>query len=167
MILFKIILLSTCLTVALITGLFYSYSCSVNPGLSRLTDADYLRAMQSINRAILNGWFFVSFIGTLILLPVATWSMYRSETGSVSFYVLLAATLVYLVGVFGVTIIGNVPLNDMLDKYLIDASQASALRTQRVNFEKPWNHLHRIRTYACILSLILTLASVVMKIRQN
>lgn len=161
----KIILLSTGFVSALTTGLFYAFSCSVNPGLSRLSDVEYLRAMQSINRAILNPAFFFSFIGTLILLPVATWLMYRFDAGSGSFYLLLAAALVYVVGVFGVTILGNVPLNEMLDKYVIDASQSSNVNLQRLNFEKPWNRLHGIRTFACMFSLLFTLASIVMRLK--
>ena len=163
----KIILLSTGFATALITGLFYAYSCSVNPGLSRLSDVEYLRAMQSINRAILNPWFFLSFIGTLILLPLATWSVYRFDSLSISFYLLLASALVYIVGVFGVTVVGNVPLNDMLDKYLIDPSQVSSLNAQRLAFEKPWNRLHGIRTLACLFSLALTLLSIVLKLRVH
>ena len=163
----KIILLSTGFTTALITGLFYAYSCSVNPGLSRLSDVEYLRAMQSINRAILNPWFFLSFIGTLILLPLATWSVYRFDSLSISFYLLLASALVYIVGVFGVTVVGNVPLNDMLDKYMIDPSQVSSLNAQRLAFEKPWNRLHSIRTLACLFSLALTLLSIVLKLRVH
>src|SRR5206468_9628718 len=81
----NIILLATATTTALIAGLFYAYSCSVNAGLGKLSDAAYLAAMQSINREILNPLFFMSFMGTLLLLPVCTWVHY-SKPVSLRFY---------------------------------------------------------------------------------
>src|SRR5687767_787996 len=105
----NIALLAAAFTTALIAGLFYGYSCSVNGALGRLPDAGYLAAMQSINRVILNPLFFMSFMGALILLPLSTWLHYTNPV-SLRFYFLLGATLAYGIGTFGVTMIGNVPL---------------------------------------------------------
>lgn len=52
----------------LVAGLLYGYACSVTGGLGRLPDADYLSAFQSINKAIQNPWFFISFILTIVSL---------------------------------------------------------------------------------------------------
>ena len=163
-IIYKVVLLSGGFFTALIAGLFYSYSCSVNIGLGRLPDDAYLRAMQSINRAILNSWFFASFIGTLILLPICTWMFYTHEAASTGFYLMLAATLVYLIGVFGVTIFGNVPLNEALDKYEIGISLPGELKVRRVQFEKPWNNLNLVRTIGAVISLLLTLAALAVRL---
>lgn len=159
-IMYKIIFVLTALLLALIAGLFYSYSCSVNAGLGRLTDREYLRAMQSINRVILNPWFFTSFMGTVIMMPLSTWLLYRYEGADSSFYFILAATIIYIVGVFGVTIAGNVPLNNMLDK--VDLSSANVADIRR-SFEIPWNRLNTIRTGSNILSLILLLIALIKK----
>lgn len=150
----NLFLLSSALASGLIAGLFYSYSCSVNPGLGALPDANYLAAMQSINRVILNPVFFFSFMGTLLLLPLSTYQHFG--TGS-RFYVLLAATLVYVIGTFGVTMVGNVPLNEALDKMNLTGASAQELAAYRLKFEVPWNRLHMIRTYASVLSFILVL----------
>lgn len=160
---YKIILLSTGFFSALITGLFYAYSCSVNIGLSRLSDAEYLRAMQSINRAILNPWFFASFIGTVVMLPVCAWLCYKNGAASISFYFLLAAALIYLVAVFGVTIFGNVPLNETLDKFNINSAATTELNLQRMAFENPWNRFHLVRTLASMICLLFTLAAMVIR----
>ncbi|WP_205512017.1 anthrone oxygenase family protein [Longitalea arenae] len=152
----NITLLVTAFTTALIAGLFYAYSCSVNAGLGKLPDAGYLAAMQSINREILNPLFFMSFMGTLVLLPVSTWLQY-SHPASMRFYFLLAATLVYAIGTFGVTIMGNVPLNNALDAFNIQAASPEGISEHRAQFEKPWNQLHRIRTIANAIALILVL----------
>jgi len=149
----NLILLVTALASGLIAGLFYSYSCSVNPGLGALSDVNYLAAMQSINRAILNPVFFFSFMGTLLLLPLSTYQHF----GTGRFYLLMAAAVVYVIGTFGVTIVGNVPLNDALDKFNLTGASAQELAAFRLRFEISWNKLHAIRTYASVLSFILVL----------
>jgi uncharacterized membrane protein len=158
----NIILLITAFTTALIAGLFYSYSCSVNPGLGKLPDAGYLAAMQSINREILNPLFFMSFMGTLILLPVSTWMQYSNPVPT-RFYCMLAATIVYALGTFGVTIMGNVPLNNALDGFQLHSASPELLQQQRELFEKPWNRLHGIRTFANAVALILVLLACIIK----
>ena len=161
--LFKITLLITTFLLALIAGLFYAYSCSVNPGLGRLSDTEYLRAMQSINRAILNPWFFASFLGTLIMLPVSTWISYNAGGTSSLFYLLLAATMIYAIGVFGVTGFGNVPLNEALDRFEIGNATLQEIKKQRLAFELAWNKYHMIRTLANLLSLMLVLWAIIKK----
>ncbi|WP_254163919.1 anthrone oxygenase family protein [Chryseosolibacter histidini] len=146
------ILITTAMTTALIGGLFYAYSCSVNPGLGRLPDAQYIAAMQAINEAIINPLFMMSFMGTLLLLPLSTYCHY-SATPTARFYLLLLATVTYAVGVFGVTMFGNVPLNDALARINLNAS-ADELKAQRTLFEGPWNSLHRIRSLASALTIL-------------
>lgn len=144
----------TTVLVALIAGLFYSYSCSVNIGLGRLPDDQYLAAMQSINVAILNPVFFLSFIGSLIMLPLSAWLTYKAQYVTQSNYIITAAA-VYIIGAFGVTIFGNVPLNDQLMQFDLSDASAAEIKHQRMLFEMPWNRFHAIRTFCSILSLAL------------
>jgi uncharacterized membrane protein len=152
----NIVLVVTATTTALIAGLFYAWSCSVIPGIVRLPDAAYLDAMQVMNRAILNPLFFLSFMGTVILLPVSTY-MHYAQPVTTRFWFLLAATLLYCFGTFGVTVVGNVPLNENLDAFNIKSASSEAITAQRTAFEKPWIKLHSIRTLASILALVMTL----------
>jgi uncharacterized membrane protein len=161
--LFKISLFVTASLVALIAGLFYAYTVSVNLGLGKLSDAEYLRSMQSINRAILNPWFFMSFMGSLIMLPLSTWLASRAGGYDLSFYLLLAATILYVVGVFGVTISANVPLNESLDKFNISSATLEEVNSKRIAFEIPWNKFNLIRTVANVLSLAAVLWSIIRK----
>lgn len=144
------------LTTGLIAGLFYAYFCSVNPGLHQLADAEYLTAMQSINRAILNPVFFISFLGAPILLVLGTWLQY-SPTISLRCWFLGGAAVVYLLGVVGVTGMGNIPLNEALDSLNLSALSPEELASQRSTFEGPWNSLNTTRTVASILSFVLVL----------
>ncbi|MBL6444723.1 DUF1772 domain-containing protein [Fulvivirga sp. 29W222] len=158
---YKILMTVTIMLLGLIAGLFYSYSCSVNTGLGRLTDSDYLKAMQSINKIILNPWFFIIFIGTLFLLPLATWLSYERAGTDQRFYLLLAASIVYAIGVFGVTGMGNVPLNEALARFNIETASLQEIHVHRSAFEVPWNKLNLIRTCANLLSLLLALMAVI------
>ncbi|SNR29959.1 protein of unknown function [Flavobacterium sp. ov086] len=71
------------------------------------------------------------------------------------FLLLLAASVIYAIGSFGVTIFGNVPLNDMLANVDLKTAAADEISMVRQKFENPWNVLHNIRTIATIISLLL------------
>jgi uncharacterized membrane protein len=152
----NILLVITTTTTALIAGLLYAYSCSVNMGLGQLPDAEYISAMQAINRAIQNPLFFISFMGTLLLLPVSTYVHYQQGI-TMRFGFLLAASLIYIVGVIGVTALGNIPLNNTLEAFNLKSASLAAIAQQRANFEGSWNSFHTVRTLAALLSLILTI----------
>ncbi len=147
-----VLLLITAVLTALIAGLFYAYSCSVVLGLGKLSDTEYLKSMQSINREILNPVFFLSFMGTAVLLPVTTF-LFRGEQPA--FLFLLLASLAYLIGVFGVTMAGNVPLNNMLDQFDISGATAEAVKQMRDRFESRWNLLNNVRTVFSVISIAL------------
>ncbi|WP_342328935.1 anthrone oxygenase family protein [Pedobacter sp. FW305-3-2-15-E-R2A2] len=155
-----LIFLLTATLTALIAGLFYAFSCAVNPGLAKLSDERYLAAMQSINKEIQNLLFLSSFMGTLLFLPVSTWLQFRVGITD-SFWLLLAATFVYTIGVFGLTMFGNVPLNQALDRFNLSSAAAKEMAIQRERFEIPWKRFHRIRTVASVLTVMLVIAALV------
>jgi len=100
----------------------------------------------------------MSFMGTVILLPVSTF-LFRGQQPV--FIFLLLGTLAYLIGVFGVTVVGNVPMNDGLDKFDISGSTVEALRQMRENFENRWNFLNNIRTAFSVISIIFVVCACV------
>lgn len=151
-----VLLLITAVLTALIAGLFYAYSCSVVLGLGKLSDTEYLKSMQSINREILNPVFFITFMGTAVLLPVTTF-LFRGEQSA--FLFLLLASAAYLIGVFGVTIAGNVPLNDLLDQFDISGATEEAVKQMRDRFENRWNFLNNIRTVFSVISIALVVCA--------
>jgi uncharacterized membrane protein len=143
---------------ALVTGLFYGYSVSVNGGLHRLNDSEYIKAMQSINAVIQNPIFFVSFIGPIILLPLA--AFLHRDANSMQFALLLASSTLYIAGSFGLTIVGNVPLNERLAKFNASKSSGNEIAQARAGFERPWNRLHAIRTIASIAATVLIFVAI-------
>ena len=110
--------------------------------------------MQKINRAILNPWFFLIFMGSPVLLGISTIQHYASGSG---FWLLLSATIVYVVGTFGVTAAGNVPLNDMLDALDLSTLGEQEMRSFRKKYEGRWNRFHLIRTVFSVIAFRLSL----------
>jgi len=159
----QVSLLAATFLTGLIAGLFYSYSCSVNPGLAKLKDIEYLKAMKSINKAILNPWFFLSFMGSLVAIPLATTLYYYTTGVDASFYLLLSASLTYIVGVFGVTMRGNVPLNEELDSFNIEQAAIQEISLKRKSFEIPWNKFHFVRSIANVAVFFFLLVAIIIK----
>lgn len=145
----RMLLLATTVLAALMAGLFYSWSCSVIPGLARVPDTVYLSAMYAFNRAIQNPLFFVGFLGTAILLPFCAWNS-GPQRGLV-----LGALACYWVGVMGVTMLGNVPLNNLLNRAAPTAVSTEEMAQLRRSFEGPWVRLHSVRTCASFITLVL------------
>ncbi|MEO5674391.1 MAG: anthrone oxygenase family protein [Chitinophagales bacterium] len=159
---YHLIQVVTVVLTGLIAGLLYGYDCSVIRGLGHLPDKEYLKAFQSINRAIVNPCFLISFIGSLFMLPIASWLNFH-QAPPFTFYVLLSAAIVYTIGVFGITILGNVPLNNLLEDFDISAAPAEMAQAMRQKFEARWNVFHHVRTYAAMVSFLLSVIALVKK----
>jgi uncharacterized membrane protein len=138
-------------------GLFYAWQVSVIPGTRKLMDMTYLQSMQSINKEILNPAFFLIFMGSPLILAITTIQHYNN---GVTFWILLAATLVYAFGTFAVTALGNVPLNDTLEALnLAELADAEVVQF-RNSYELKWNRLHLIRTVFAVFSFLFSLAAI-------
>lgn len=146
---------------ALIAGLFYAFSVAVNGALHRLRDSEYVAAMQSINVVIVRPVFLLTFFGPVLLLPL---SAYLQSASSPSRVVLLAvASVLYIAGTIGVTMAGNVPLNNRLARLDMGRSSDGEIAEFRTHFEGPWNRLHSVRTSASIAATILVFIACVVR----
>lgn len=142
----------TVLLASLSTGVFFGYATSVNGALGKLKDRDYIRAMQHINVVIQNPLFLSVFLLPLAFLPFVTFA-YGGDFSSLRFMLFAAATLFYALGMFGVTMTGNVPLNDRLAKVDTYHAADKELAAVRSTYAKRWNRLHAIRTISGIFSV--------------
>ena len=115
-----IILALAILLTGLMAGIFFTWSNAVKPGIGKLSDIEYLRALQSMNRVILNNAFKIIFLGAIIavaLVPVFYFNLYPKNI----FWLFVFTLVIYWIGVFGVTVSGNIPLNEILDKTNLDS----------------------------------------------
>ncbi len=146
-----IILILTTLFSGLMAGLFYSWSVSVTPGLAKVGDENYLKAFQSMNRAIINPVFLIVFMGQVILLLLLSYLYFESPMPIQSWYIIIAAIL-YITGVMTVTIFGNIPMNNSLEALHVDSMSHEQMASFRQGFENKWNNLNMIRTICSLLS---------------
>jgi len=149
-----VVLLVAIVATGLIAGLFFGWLVSVIPGTRRIDDSSYIATMQSINRAIVNPGFVVPFLVSPILLIIAGVLEFRFGNQRRATFLWTAAA-VYLIGVIGVTFVGNVPLNNSLDALQLGAAADKDLQAQRSAYEIGWNRWHGLRTAASVLSFVL------------
>ncbi|MDP1582752.1 MAG: DUF1772 domain-containing protein [Bradyrhizobium sp.] len=137
-------------------GIFYAFSSFVMAALGRLPSAHGAGAMKAINVSVINPVFMLAFMGTAVLCLVlaAASLIWWGRPGGM---LMLAASLLYLAGCFGVTMLFNVPLNNQLAR--VAPTQEAALWSRYLDVWTAWNHG---RTLASILSAILFTAALLM-----
>jgi uncharacterized membrane protein len=142
-------LLAATLTMGLMAGVFGLYAHAIMPGLGKTDDRTFVGAFQEMDRAIINPWFMVSFLGALAFTVLAAVLHLREDERSVLPWI--AAALVLYVAVFVVTIAVNVPLNDEL-KAAGDPDRIADLAAVREQFGASrwarWNVARAVATTA-------------------
>ncbi len=160
----EIILAITAILTALVAGLFFAWTVSITQGLLRVSDSEYVSAMQATNRAIQNPVFFAVFFGAQILLLVCLFLFYGQGA---RFWLLLGAFALYAIGVMGVTIFGNVPLNNQLDRFEMQTAKPAEISAARKNYETVWNNLNTIRTVSSTLAVTLVIIACLQSKNDN
>jgi uncharacterized membrane protein len=138
-------LLTATISTGLIAGVLFAYACSVMPGLARSSDHTLVETMQNINRAILNPWFLLPFVGSIPLIALAAVLAWRGGGGSALPWI-VAALVVYVVA-FAITRTVNVPLNNELDAAGAP-DRITDLAAVRERFEDRWVVWNVLRTLA-------------------
>jgi uncharacterized membrane protein len=141
------------LAVAVVLGVFFAFSTFVAQALARLPAADAVHAMQSVNVVILGSAFVPVFSGAVPLTALACITSWGTASPLVRL-ALGAAFAIYAVGVFGVTLRGNVPLNDALMAFR-DGDARAAWDA----FYGPWLRLNHVRSFASAASLVALLVA--------
>ena len=153
-----IILASAIFLTGLMAGIFFTWSNAVKPGIGKLGDIEYLRALQSMNRVILNNAFRIIFLGAIIavaLVPVFYFNLYPKNI----FWLFVFTLVIYWIGVFGVTVSGNIPLNEILDKTNLESITLEEIKTLRESIELKWNNYNLIRCISSGITFILLIVS--------
>jgi len=142
------IIVASIVGAGLITGLLFAFSNFVMRALADLPPDKGMFAMQRINEKIINPIFLVFFLGTPILCAIiAVYSGLKiKESGSLF---LLVGALAYLIGPFGITVLFNVPLNNVLAR--TDLSDVDEIWPM---YQKKWQRWNHIRTYIGVASAL-------------
>jgi uncharacterized membrane protein len=135
----------------LTAGIFYAFSAFVMAALARIPPEQGIAAMNSINITVINPWFFAVFFGTpivcaiLFIMALLKWS----EPGAA---LILAASLIYVVGSMVVTMVFNVPLNNELAPITSASGEGGALWTR---YLRDWTFWNTVRTAAPLAAMVL------------
>ena len=135
------------LSCSLVTGFIFTFAIIVMPGLSKLSDKEFLKAFQTTDAVIQNKQpiFMLIWVGSivsvlsLILISIAYVGL--SET-----WLIVLVAIIYLLGVQGITILIHLPLNNQIQKLNLEKLNDENLKNERLNFEIKWNFFNNIRT---------------------
>ena len=142
---------------SLVSGFIFTYAIVVMPGLSNLNDKEFIRAFQVTDAVIQNNQpiFMFTWIGSIVSL-LGTILTSVVGFGLLETWLVVLFSVVYLLGVHGITIAIHIPLNNNIQKVLIEGLNGKAIMDERVKFERKWNYFNNIRTSVSIsVSLLL------------
>ena len=135
----------------LIAGVYFAFSTFIMTSFARIAPAAGIAAMNAINIDIVRSVFMPLFFGTTLAAAIlAGLAFFRwGAPGSTA---VLAGGLIYVIGMLGVTLIFNVPLNDALAAVDPSSQEGATLWTRYVRDWTFWNH---IRLIASIVASVL------------
>lgn len=151
-----ILLWFSALGCGLLAGLYFAFSTFIMSALGKVGQANGVAAMNAINSTILRSLFMPFFFGTtLSSAALAVFGAVRwSDVGSMP---MLVGGVAYVLGMFGVTMAFNVPLNNTLGA-AEPASPAAAPVWAR--YLRDWTFWNHVRTIACLAAAALFIAAI-------
>ena len=149
---------------SLVSGFIFTYAIVVMPGLSNLSDRDFIRAFQVTDAVIQNNQpvFMFTWVGSIASLVTTIFASVISF-GLAETWLVVLLSVIYLLGVHGVTLAVHIPLNNHVQKLVIEELNDEAIKHERVQFERKWNVFNHIRT--CISVSVSLLLLVLLSLR--
>ena len=133
---------------AVIGGVFSAFSEFVMSGLLRTAPAGGIEAMQHITRTVIKTQFVAGILS--IALFSVLFALYSTTIfEGAALVTLILAPIVYLPTVFFMTIFGNVPMNNKLERLNHKTFEAE---TYWIDYGRDWTRLNHIRTLGSILT---------------
>jgi uncharacterized membrane protein len=155
--LLDVALIFSILSCSLVGGFIFTYAIVVMPGLSNLSDKDFLRAFQVTDAIIQNNQplFMFTWIGSIMAMFTSILVSLAHVALSEAWPIVLIAGA-YLLGVQGITAAIHIPLNNHIQKVKIEDLDNQTLADVRLKFEAKWNFFNYVRTgIALSVSLLL------------
>lgn len=142
----------------LMAGVYFAFSTFVMTALGRLDQAAGIAAMNAINVDIVRSLFMPLFLGTTVAAAalVAMGVLRFGEPGAAS---MIAAGGLYVIGMFVVTMVFNVPLNNALATVRPSAPEAGLVWAAYLKDWVFWNHVRTVASAVASGLLIVALAA--------
>lgn len=142
---------------ALVAGVFKAFPEFIMSRLFLARPAAGIESMQQINRTVLRTEFVAALISIAVFSSLfALYALFVFEEASR--IVIALAAIVYVPSVFIVTIKGNVPMNQRLDKLDFQTADAESYWSEYV---VRWTKLNHVRTLGSILTAGLYLVAAI------
>ena len=143
------------LAAALVAGVFLTFSDFVMRALWASAPSAGTEAMQHVNREVFKSLFMLLFLGSAPLAAVLLILSITSVSAPVSGWMTLGS-LSYIFGVFLVTGLGNVPMNQRLDGLDHNSEEGQSYWSIYV---KRWTRLNHVRTLFSLIASCCYLAA--------
>ncbi len=155
---FPVTLIVATLLCTLVAGFVLAFAVVVMPGIRALGDGEFLRAFQVMDRVIQNRQpvFMLVWIGSVVAL-LASAALGFGQLDGTGRVLVIAAVLVYLLGVQLPTATINIPLNNKVQTLAIADMDETAQEAARRQFESRWNSSNSTRTVLASLASVLLL----------
>ena len=140
------------LTMGLMAGVFAIYANAIMPGLGRTDDRTFVGAFQSIDTAIINPLFLMTFVGALVFTGIAAALHLGEDVRSVLPWI--AVALVLYLAVVVITVRINVPLNDGIKAAGAPDRIADLARVREQFNEARWVRWNLFRTLATTAAFV-------------
>lgn len=155
-ILTNILLWFSAISVGLMAGVYFTFSAFMMRALDAIEPPAGMLAMQSINRIIVQSSFLpIFFASTLACIALCVIAV--TDLANAGSFWALVGSATYVFGMFVVTLIGNVPLNNRLEAVSADGPEGREMWSLYLKKWTAWNH---IRTIACTVSLAMLILSI-------
>ncbi|CAL9566304.1 DUF1772 domain-containing protein [Streptomyces sp. enrichment culture] len=151
-----VLTVSAVLGTGLVAGVFFAFSAFVMKGLAALPAAQGVAAMRALNVTAVTKAFMLLFLGSAVLSAViaVVTAVVWPRDGAVA---LLAGSVLYLGGSFGVTAAANVPRNEALARLGPGSAEAAAYWPGYVREWTRWNHVRTAASAGAALAYVLAL----------
>jgi uncharacterized membrane protein len=142
----------------LLAGLYFAFSVFIMTALGRIGQAAGIAAMNAINMAIIQSLFMPVFLATtaasaaLAAIALLRWG----DPGAMA---MAAGGVLHVLGMFVVTMIFNVPLNNALAATDPASHEAAALWARYLTDWTLWNHVRTVASMAACALFIAAIAA--------
>lgn len=139
----------------LMAGIYFAFSVVIMKLLAELPTISGAKVMNKINDVILNTVFMpLFFLSTLLCVGVIIWSLTSWHEGRSVLEV--SAAFIYIIGMFGVTAFGNVPLNNKLKR---SERNEETLALVWKEYLHKWTKLNHLRAISCVVSTVMLIVA--------
>ena len=149
-----IVLQVAILACGLVSGVFLTFSDFVMKSLAATRGPGGIEAMQIINRKVMPTVFMVLLLGMSALAPVLGVYAYMAAPASAAGWI-VAGCIAYVIGVFLVTVVCNVPMNQHLAGLDVTSAATTAYWQHYVTRWTVWNHIRTAASGAAAVCLLI------------